>query len=123
MSKNKRLLFAISGMTLVSVGKEIYDIKTTGFSIPDLIADVLGMLSAVILIKLSKSQEVNMAKWILTIVSWLPKRQIAEIFIEVLKELAKKTDNQLDDQAVLIIEKILDKAFEQAFSCRLLVSS
>jgi len=53
-----------------------------------------------------------MAKWILTIVSWLPKRQIAEIFIEVLKELAKKTDNQLDDQAVLIIEKILDKAFE-----------
>jgi len=55
MSKNKRLLFAISGMTLVSVGKEIYDIKTTGFSIPDLIADVLGMLSAVILIKLSKS--------------------------------------------------------------------
>lgn len=53
-----------------------------------------------------------MAKWILVILEFLPKKEIAGLLISVLKELAQKTENNLDDQAVIIIERILDKAFE-----------
>ena len=48
------LLIAVSVATILGVGKEIYDIKKTGFSKLDLMADGIGILIGTIFIALVK---------------------------------------------------------------------
>lgn len=44
------IAFSAIIMIIISIGKEVIDIKTTGFSVPDLIADGLGILAAILVI-------------------------------------------------------------------------
>ena len=52
-----------------------------------------------------------MAKWIIAILKWIPKEEVAKLLVEILKDLAKDSENELDDKAIQILEAILKKAF------------
>ncbi len=50
-------------------------------------------------------------KWILKYLMKLPAEKLASFAITLLKELAKRTDNTIDDEAVEILESIVEDAF------------
>jgi len=52
-------------------------------------------------------------KWLLMLIKFLPVKDILDLLLELLRDLAKKSDNELDDGAVEIIQKIIDTAFGQ----------
>ncbi|HOD53531.1 MAG TPA: hypothetical protein PKJ08_03280 [Candidatus Cloacimonadota bacterium] len=49
--------------------------------------------------------------YLVFILNLLPYDKIAYIIIQLLKQIAARTDNQLDDMLVSIIENILKNAF------------
>ncbi|MBT6994524.1 MAG: hypothetical protein HN952_06165 [Candidatus Cloacimonetes bacterium] len=51
-----------------------------------------------------------MSKWLLLIAKALPKREIKNFIIGILRNWVKETDNTIDDQAVEIINVMLDAA-------------
>lgn len=52
-----------------------------------------------------------MKKWIKTLLPLLPIKDVLDLMFEWLDEQAKKTDNQLDDNAVRIMRTMTDTAF------------
>ena len=61
-----------------------------------------------------KKKEIIMTKkWLLMLIKFLPVKDILDLLLELLRDLAKKSDNELDDGAVEIIQKIIDTAFGQ----------
>ena len=46
------LIIAVLSMVIISIIKEVMDVKTTGFSVPDLVADSLGIIVAILLLTL-----------------------------------------------------------------------
>lgn len=52
-----------------------------------------------------------MVRWIKTLLALLPVMQLVDLLCDYLGELAKKTDNTLDDDAVQIIRTVLTTAF------------
>jgi len=50
-------------------------------------------------------------KWILKYILRLPAKKLSNIALTVLKEVAKRTDNKFDDEAVEVIEAIIEEAF------------
>ena len=51
-------------------------------------------------------------KWIIKLLMRLPAKKLADIAVMIMREIANRTDNKIDDEAVEIVEDIIEMAFE-----------
>ena len=51
-------------------------------------------------------------KWLIKLMLKLPARKLADIMIRIAEEIAKRTDNKADDEAVKIVKDLVEEFFK-----------
>lgn len=52
-------------------------------------------------------------KWIIALLLKLPAKKLAELTLVLLKEIVKRTKNEIDDEIVTIVETLFNRIFEK----------